>query len=812
MQTDTLIFTPPYFYNTCTTMKKLLLAGFCFLWVNGLMAQQIFDSLLTELNTKYPQEKIYIHTDKSFYNPGETIWMKAYIKSDNFPTAISTNIYAELIDEKNKLVNRKIMPVTLLGAQFDFDIPDSCKSTRMYIRAYSSWMLNFNDVYTRAINIIQPHAPNQMNKRSYTLNFFPEGGDLVSDIESRIAFKVHDNDGKPISIKGEILNDQAKPIQTFSTVHNGMGTFVLKPESTKQYKARWTDPDGMLHETLLPKSKNEGATLSIIHQNDQLLYTIKRPMEVSDAFKEYSIIAQMNQQIVYAAKINFKVKTQVSAPIPIDSLSEGILQLTLFNKNLQPIAERIIYVDANPIQFITDVKLTEKNLSARGKNQLQIDVGGNLNSNISIAITDDIQSPALPYSPNILSEFLMSADLRGSIYQPGYYFSNSSDSVKQHLDLVMMTHGWRRFKWEDILSGKWPHIMHLPDNYLSIEGNIYGLTAAELEGQSISGLIKSGKDIESSPFIYMEADKRGFVKADKFFFFDTVRLFYQINNDKKKRLTDKASFSFRNGFIPSAPIAPPLGLYYHQLSTSEAIINANHFSILKKEEQEKLKIKMMENITVKGTLKTAEEKMDEAYASGLFSSGNSRIFAVENDPLAGSYQNVLQYLQGKVAGLQISIEGFEGTVSRRGSPTSLFLNEMQAESDLILSTPMSDVAMIKVFDPPFVGAMGGGPGGAIAVYTKKGASTYSQARGLNVALIHGYSKFKELYSPNYETTPSTGADYRSTLYWNPTLFFGSKNKRIVIPFFNNSSARKIRVILEGINEKGQITREEKVFE
>jgi hypothetical protein len=124
---------------------------------------------------------------------------------------------------------------------------------------------------------------------------------------------------------------------------------------------------------------------------------------------------------------------------------------------------------------------------------------------------------------------------------------------------------------------------------------------------------------------------------------------------------------------------------------------------------------------------------------------------------------------------------------------------------------MSDVAMIKVFDPPFFGAAGGGPGGAVAVYTKKGVASNANVQGLNTATLHGYSKIKEFYVPNYDVQNIAGPDFRTTLYWNPFLLMDAKNKRLTIPVFNNDNGNKIRVIIEGLNEAGQLTREERIY-
>jgi hypothetical protein len=165
-----------------------------------------------------------------------------------------------------------------------------------------------------------------------------------------------------------------------------------------------------------------------------------------------------------------------------------------------------------------------------------------------------------------------------------------------------------------------------------------------------------------------------------------------------------------------------------------------------------------------------------------------------------------------VAGLQINTTG-QPSITRRGSNTSLFLNEMTADIDQLQSTPMSDVAMIKVFDPPFFGASGGGAGGAVAVYTKRGEANNANIKGLNSVVLNGYSALKQFYMPDYEKTNGDDVkDYRTTLYWNPFLLMDAKKRRITIPVFNNDNCKKMRVIIEGINENGQLTREEKNFE
>ena len=198
--------------------------------------------------------------------------------------------------------------------------------------------------------------------------------------------------------------------------------------------------------------------------------------------------------------------------------------------------------------------------------------------------------------------------------------------------------------------------------------------------------------------------------------------------------------------------------------------------------------------------------MDENYASGLFGNGNARSFNVVDDPSAASAQSVFSYLNGRVAGLQINnAYSFRPSASRRGSRVALFLDEMSTDAERLSSTPMSDVAYIKVFDPPFFGASGGG-GGAIAVYTRKGNDTKGSSLGLEFTLLPGYSPVKEFYSPNYAEKQMSFSqpDFRRTLYWKPNIISDGVHKKIRISFYNNDISHTLQLVLEGITGDGRL--------
>lgn len=771
------------------------------------------DSILNTLEEKYPQEKIYIQYDRPYYNPGETIWFKAYLFAGSTATGFSKTIYAELITDKGKLLQKKIMPVIESGAGSFFDLPDTLTSTTVYIRAYTAWMLNFDAslLYTKGLSIVS-NAKKSTTAPAYFLQFFPEGGDLVYGVESLVAFKATDQSGVPYTVNGTIENKSGKKVVEFSTTHDGMGTFAFTPANGEAYTAKWRDKKGIAHETALPQPKKQGLVLSVIKTGNQALYNLKRPDSAEAAFTSFWVIAQIQQQLIYSAKINMSAKKEITAAIPLDSIGNGVVQLTVFNGNNIPVAERIFFVNHNNYYFNTDLHAIELNLTKRKHNTLQIDVGGNIVTNLSISVTDESLSAPTSNIDHIYSNVLLTSDLKGTVYNPAYYFSSEEDSVAQQLDLVMLTNGWRRFKWEDLLAGKFPTIKYQPDNYITINGIVYGPTSSMLNGKEVTGILKtkSGDDIFTMP---VTSDGKFAVTGAVFF--DSARLYYQFNQDQGKTLTSSSTFNFKVNFANAEPPAlSSINNITIPLLPDTAVVTKNKkiAKAIKEEFKEGIAVKSLDVVTLKSKVKTKEQKLDETFTSGFFTGGDAYSFVVEDDVSAATAPSVLSYLQAKVAGLLISTNP-SPSATWRGSQTSFYLNESTSDISTIQGISMRDVAYIKVFRPPFFSSTGGGAGGAIAIYLKRGVES-KDFKALEFVKLNGYSTIREFYSPDYEKLGDNAPanDYRTTLYWNASLLMDKTNRRIKIPFYNNDSCKKIRVIIEGINKEGLLTREEKVFE
>ncbi len=786
----------------------------------NLSAQKI-DSMMSLYSEEFQQEKIHIHFDKSIYNKGETIWYKGYVMTGGDLSFYSKNFYIDWFDEQGKLLSHTTAPMFESSARGQFIIPEKYVGTFIHAKAYTNWMLNFDTafLYNKDVMVNQPPALNntktKVEKAVVTVQFFPEAGDLIGGINQRIAFLATNQYNIPATIYGAIKNSKNVLIDSFATEHDGMGTLSFDVAANETYTATWLDQYGTSHITALPVTRPSAATVQVQPLTNKILFVIKRSANASDNFKTLNAIAHMNQHEVYKSRINLSVKTSGVGEIPTKDLPTGILQLTLFDANWVPIAERVVFVNNNQYEFEPDVRMVEKSVKPRGKNRIDVYVRDSALANMSIAVTDaDLLNDN---SNTIISQMLLAGDIKGYINNPAYYFSNNEDSVRQHLDLVMLTHGWRRFNWVDIAQAKTPTVVNSKDtDYLQIKGSVFGFNKATgaVLPQYIN-LILQAKD-SSKQFLFLPLSKAGTFLQKGITFYDTIKIYYQFNGDKK--LTDRAEVRFNAG-LTQAPsklfsgVATSPLLWNLKTRDSLALERSKFFYAEKLRLDKLLAAINLQEVTVTSRIKNPKDVLDEKYASGLFSGGDATQFDVANDPFALGSIDVFSYLQGRVAGLQINNSGGQTSLSWRGGTPDVFLNEIKTDVDQLKGISMSDVAYVKVFRPPFFGATGGGAGGAISVYTRKGGDVkYTPGQGLGFQTLAGYTPYKEFYSPNYSVSQNSQPDVRTTLYWNPFVLTDKKNKTYRIEFYNNDISKKLRIILEGINGEGKLTRIEKVIQ
>ncbi|MFP5042359.1 hypothetical protein [Parasediminibacterium sp. JCM 36343] len=824
--------------------KKLTPLILLFIILSVYANAQKIDSTLAQYADDYPQEKIHLHFDKGIYIKGDMIWFKAYLLTGLDLSDNSKNFYVDWFDDKGALLTHTVSPIFESSARGQFEVPANYTGKFLHVKAYTQWMLNFDTafLYNKDIRIDQTvaapsstaSAKPETTKKSAkqqanlpvpeaakpktptaTIHFFPEGGELLNDVTTRVAFLIENEFGLPVSAAGALKNNKGELIDSFITEHDGMGSFSIQPDSTQPYSATWLDEYGIAHTTPLPLAKTVGATLEVQPAKAKAMFFVNRSKEATPNLKTMFVIATMHQHEVYKSKINLSERLAAIGEIPTKDLPTGVLQITLFDADYAPLAERVTFVNNYQFLFTPQVRVTKAGLDKRAKNTIEIQVDDSVVSNMSVAVTD--AGLLTDAGTNIASDLLLSGDIKGNINNPAYYFSSKADSVTHHLDLVMLTHGWRKFNWKDVASGTLPKITHPRETeFMELKGTIYGnMNKSAMLNQKIILLMQGKDSVKQS--LFLDVDRAGNFGRKGVLFYDTIYVFYQLMGDK--RLTDRVEIGFQTGLIQ------PPSMKYSSITTSPFLwaYNSKDSSLLERSrmfynEKEKVKRQLAANelaeVTVRTKVKRAVDVLDEKYTSGLFAGGDSKQFDLTTDPFAVAAQDVFSYLQGRVAGLQINNSGADVTLSWRGSTPELYLDETKVEVDQLRNTPMTDVAYIKVFPPPFFGATGGGAGGAIAIYTRKGVDVKpTPGVGLNFKRLAGYTPYKEFYNPDYATsTPTYTEDARTTLYWNPFVLTYGKNHTVQLEFYNNDISKKLRLVIEGINRDGKIARVEKLIE
>lgn len=797
-------------------MKKQQLLPLVLLLISTANFAQKPADLLSQWSAASPIEKAYLHFDRDNYLAGETAWFKAYLCSDYQPDIISTSLYVEVMKDSVTVLTRSIVPVIVGSANGQLELPDSLATGNYLVRAYTATMLNHDAAFVYRKNIfiygknkIQPGA-NENGANKTRLEFFPEGGNMVNGFINTIAFKATDKNGMPVAVSGTIRNDKNQELASFSTYHDGMGMFELQPVSNDGYYAQ-VNGDASGEKYFLPSSTDKGVALTLIPHPQGSFFELKQKI-TDPSFQAAYMIGQMQHHVVF--RQNFAAGKEASqGVINTQNLHSGILQVTVFNKDNMPLAERLCFV--NNKEYILAAELREDTIdfSARGRNRFSLQLKDTVEGSFSVSITDNEQSNLPGREENIFTSLLLTSDIKGYVHHPAYYFSADNDSVKTALDLVMMTNGWRRFKWEQLLKAGMPAAGFKDNAYITLAGksNYQGIKKPFADKQLI--VFVTGMDGKRSTQ-FIQTDSEGNFMLDSMIFFDRTRLLFSDVRGKKSQYIDILlnGDSVRRSFpLPGIKNYKP----FSDLAGSgnsrwkmdyDAILKANGI--------------LLDEVKLKVQKKNPLQQVDDRYTKGMFSGDASKSIDLVNSDEANVYQNIFDYLQARVNGLQISADGFDYSVYyRQGAsmssmgaiPMALFLDEIETDASVIATIPAGQVALVKVYST-FSGAWGNAPGGVLSVYTKKGQDYLnSTSSTTNNRIYNGYSVIKEFYAPDYkveqkETTP----DNRITLQWRPNIFINSINPTIPVSFYNNDRTKQYRIVVEGLTVSGKMVSIEKV--
>jgi hypothetical protein len=807
---------------------------------------QNVDTAISRYKANTQFEKLYLHFDNSKYAAGQTIWYKAYLMNGFQSSLISKNCYIDWYDDNGILLSSTITPIVYSYSSGSFTLPENLKSKSVHAVAYTMWMRNFDSTYffNQTFPIVTRNESNNiaLETNEASIQFLPESGILLANKLNTIAFKAINKMGLPAQIVGVIKNSKGDSITSFKSVHDGMGKFFLTPMTNEYYTAVWKDQLGILHKTDLPKAEEIGVNLQLETGRSNRVFRVQRTKNAPEQLKVLQLVGQMNGNILFKANLNLSDKESIISSLPISKLSSGILQLTVFDANEQPVCERVVFVKNEDYVLKTDLLVDTLSTVKRGRNVIEIELKDSTYSNYSLSITDAGTSDA----PNqtIASQLLLTSDVTGHIFKPAYYFTSNADSVNNHLDLVMLTNGWRRYIWKEILANTLPAIKYQKDiGYQTISGKITGYDARKIKKPETINLIFVAKD-SSNNMLVLPILEDGSFESKNAMMYDTTKVYYKINGTTT--VTDK-NIQIQNDLFKVNP-----NLIQLDPSPSYDTLGAAKLQLLILEQNRMDSIKKrntLKEVTVFAKQKARIKELDKKYTFGFFSGEAAAAFDLSTFENASHTIDIYDFLTGKVPGLVIgkTIGGTatQGVVEYRGATPSFYLNEMPIQASDLPSIVMSDVAYVKLFNPPFIGGLNpaasstetaitekstgvGGArhsasnvtpsGAAIAIYTKRGGDLNYTANNLKSNLsfksLVGYAPVKEFYTPNYAEKAqmdNNTQDLRSTILWNPWINLDKSNQKMKFVFYNNDISTSFRVVLEGMDSKGRLVHISKIL-
>ncbi len=887
-------------------------------------------------NNKFHPERISLHTDKTSYLPGDTLWFKAYIVdySSNKFSFSSNTVEVYLINEEGEEVRKSRFVVIQGKAIGQIELPEIEGYYKLL--AYSSWMKNFSydNVYQKELQIVKVN-PNDFrfvvefdkpfyrpgenvtvrvktsldtgsplpdvdfryevstdksykrgvastdkkgegavsfvfpreknfsqptfriskknedqinevlvvvptNMADIDLGFFPEGGDLVNDLRSQVGFKAVDENGYPVDIKADILNQDGKIIKQITSTHHGMGAFFMMPLAGQSYSARITSPAGIQKVYQLPMAKKTGFVLNKSRVTNENI-----EMKVLSSFpdKELIYLTVKVRGLIYWS-VQGKVKANTEVKIPLKDLPQGIARITLFDKTYKPVAERLVYVDKDQLLHVR-VDGVKSVYQPRDKVALKIrvsDADGNpVVTNLSFSVTDSllVYNNRLPRS-NLISDLILESGIKGRLFNPEYYFDKNNPDARKNLDYVLLTQGWRRYAWDKYLNG---NIDELPDpvNYDIISGRVIKTVTKKGVPNATINILNwgtGGYDITK-------------INTNESGVFNILPVFEDFTHNKMiiRATRDKGGKNVRLDIFPEPSDSLSNKLRIAGISLSAEQVEKRYYRFFPEISPGFYSDKevyigddiLIPEVVITGKARIQESDVEFGPVSKMikrFGETSKGADLTESSDFGGLVRQVkpniiINYDAGQI----FDTRGRESFTPTGGSPANFddFMSGSPNEAapaeggrppqspmlfvlnNVIVGTNYHDLDYIQIDQIKDIGVLDGkkayfyygkqGNGGVVYVTTYKGnekppAKPDPAAKGL--AAFRDYDDILEFYNPVYDTPESrqmVSPDVRTTLYWNP-MITTDENGEAVVTFYNGDVKTPKIGIIQGIGIDG----------
>lgn len=770
-------------------------------------------------------EKVYLHSDRDSYYPGDDIWFKAYLidAADRLLTNYSKNLHVELISPSLEIIDSRVVRINDGLGNGDFLIPDTLQSGQYQIRAYTNYMRNFGYelFFNKTITIINPKDAVKAFSDSISsasdkleISFFPESGSLVDSVPLIVAFKAVNAYGQGCNVSGEVYSSAGKMVTTFISTHKGMGTFSINPLHGFNYYAVFKNQDGDVVKREIPKSFPTGIVLNISRNKmNELAVTVRTNIETLAQVRGDDLSLIVSARNIFLKKAEFRMKSLADRFIlPVDDLPDGIVSLTLTEHDSIPLCERLVYIQNNEdikVNIETDKPVYNQRDSVSLKISLSESTGINPEAFLSLSATKNISSNSPSGFPSTISSwFLLESDIRGPVDEPSYYFDQSNPDRFKDLDLLLLTQGWRDFEW------KYKNIIYPPENGFTVSGRIRKkLADVPLKNARINIAVFTG----GNPLIgTVPVDTTGRFSLGGVELTGNARVIVSAMGEKEHLqgwvILDSLSQSHATvqgkmtlaqlltGDIQSKKVDQPV--------SDNQIIRKDINSILQyavTNNSIRKKYRLSDTIPL-GEVKVIAKRIDKPESARARS--ERYLMAISPDieyvvtPKSETFNNVGQLISfvfhlsaGNLSGLSYV------------NPLIL-LNGMNVGWEGIMSLPVEWIERIDGLRPGSAAAAAWGErgkGGVISVITRTDAPSTVKKYVYHSANIRlsGYSEPRIFYSPKHHTTLESDykPDLRTTLFWEPNIKLETE-KTYFLNYFNADNSSTVKIIVEGITSTG----------
>lgn len=817
---------------THSFLFRLLCCGIgCLLLTNSTFSQGIYKAALQNYRTNFLPEKVFLHTDKEMYAAGETIWGAAYLVDGQThkPTAFSTTVHVSLVNANQEVISSLQLFLIEGSAPLSLELPTELPSGSYQLQAYTNYQQNSGlaTLFRKSISIVNdkeealPYLAlvknNQINStlsNNYIdLQFFPEGGDCVVGLPCKMAVVAQDPKNRPLALDGKIFDETEEFITFFKTNEQGMGEFSFIPKIGVSYKAKINDRGTGFS---LPLPMDKGYILQV-HQREKdvsLLIQTNLP----EGLQQATVVVH-HRGLPFIEEPLHLSDSKTVIPIKKEDLLPGVYVATVFNAKAIPMVERLFFVAPDSAATKIDIALSAEEVNTKQPLDIQLlsefplslDNDSLLASQVSLSVVPSFAS--LSAVQDIRTWLLLNSDLDVPIQDAKEILFSFNTQARDYLiDQFLMTRGWRRFRWKEIL------------NKPSFVPN-YDLE----QGLSIKGkLLKKGTDntpqvgkVFLSQMIHEIHDEKVTDAAGNFSFgpyvlYDTSTFILQ-GRFKKGKTKNKAAakitfednptvdIKMQEKVFPQLPIQPIIktltlafSLTQYETLSEEVYTNDRNFSSLTVDFD-------VVDITAKRIDQKKQQRKDRSY---LYNGTPSFRMVLDEDPILRNAIRVLDLLERipgvAVVGNNIFLSG--GPTSFVAGTDPLFvLDGTPVSKESALSLPVRDIEFMDVLkgaDATIYGTRGGN--GVILIYTARRMDweeVFSTPPGLHTTQLIGYHRAKEFATITTPTSATYKPDVRTTLHWNPTILLPNK-KQVIESFTTSDKAGNYLIVVQGIRKNG----------